>query len=210
MRGFDAGLQRTMLPQRIDQQQHIAALAQRLHLLGENLLRCGLRGQRAQQHAVGRQRHGRQARAFAFEAAHEGGAEMLCQRRAAAQPADEHFAAGGDAADQRLRGIGDRPGQAFCGLVLEVSAVEKLLLDALFEHEHGSYDTTPVRRFRGHDVRPTARSSSSAPAPPAAAGWAASAAATAASGAWRRRATRAPAPRSGAAPAWPARIPAPA
>ena len=109
VRGFDAGLERAVLPQRIDQQQHVAALAQRLHLLGEDLLRRGARGQRAQQHAVGSQRQGRQARTFAFEAADEGGADMLRQRRAAAQAADQQLAAGGDAADQRLRGFGDRP-----------------------------------------------------------------------------------------------------
>ena len=75
-------------------------------------------------------------------------AQKCCASAApAAEPADEQLAARGDAADQRLRGIGNRPGEAFRGLVLEVSAVEELLLDALFEHEHGSYDTALVRRF---------------------------------------------------------------
>ena len=73
---------------------------------------------------------------------------MLGQRGTPAETADEQLAARGDAADQRLRGIGNRPGEAFRGLVLKVSAVEELLLYALFEHDHGSYDTTLVHRFR--------------------------------------------------------------
>ena len=49
-------------------------------------------------------------------------------------PADQQLAAAGDAADQRLGRVGHRLGQAFGALVLEVSAVEELLLDALFGH----------------------------------------------------------------------------
>ena len=49
---------------------------------------------------------------------------------------------------QRLRRIGHRPRQRFGGLVQQVGGVEEVLLDALLDHGHGSYDSAPRRRFR--------------------------------------------------------------
>ena len=46
-------------------------------------------------------------------------------------------------------GIGNRPRQYLGSLVLEVSAVEELLLDALFKHGRGSYGTTAAQQLGG-------------------------------------------------------------
>ena len=148
MRRIDGCLEHTLLAQRIDQQQYIAGLSQRLHLPGKHLLDALMGSERRHQRAVGRQRQCRQTRAIAFEAADEGRAEVPGQGRTAAQTSHQQLAACSDAADQRLDRLGNRTGQALCGLVLKVSAVEELLLNALFEHGHGSYDTARAHRFR--------------------------------------------------------------
>ena len=61
--------------------------------------------------------------------------------RVAGRPAiaaGEHLAARGDAPDHGMHRVGDRPSQRLGRLVLQIGAIEELLLDALFEHGHGS------------------------------------------------------------------------
>ena len=98
---------------------------------------------RGQHRAVGRQRERRQTRAArARSGRRTGRAEVLRQRRrppprpqtsTLPPPVMQPISA----CDRR----GNRLGQDLGGLVLQVGAVEELLLDALFEHGHGSYDT---------------------------------------------------------------------
>ena len=79
----------------------------------------------------------REPGALALEAADELGGEVLGIGGRAAVAAGEHLAAAGDAADERADGIGDRLAEKFGRRVLQVGAVEELLLDALLEHGHG-------------------------------------------------------------------------
>jgi hypothetical protein len=125
----------------IEQQQHVAGLAERLQLLGVDLLGAGAVGQGG---ARGQGQRG-QARPLALEATDEDIGEVARQRRCGATPAAHDLAAGGDRPEQRTGRFGHRPRQRLGRLVLEIRAVEKLLLDALFEHVHGSYDTARAR-----------------------------------------------------------------
>jgi hypothetical protein len=56
--------------------------------------------------------------------------------------AQQQLAAGGERRHHRFNGFGNRPRQAFGGLVLQVCAFEELLLDALVKHERSSYAST--------------------------------------------------------------------
>ena len=73
---------------------------------------------------------------LAFEAADELGGEVLGIGGRAAVAAGEDLAPAGDAADQRADRVGNRLAEHLGSGVLEVGAVEKLLLDPLFEHGH--------------------------------------------------------------------------
>jgi hypothetical protein len=103
----------------VEQQQHVAGCTERLQ--------PGQQGR-----VVERQR--RQRRPVALEAAQAQRGEQACQRAAG----DEQLSATGEAPQQRLRRLVERPRQRFGGLVQQVRAFEELLLDPLFEHRHGS------------------------------------------------------------------------
>ena len=110
--------------------------AERLHLLREDHVEAVVVADRGQDRGVGGQCDRRQPGALAFEAADELGGEMLGIASRAAVAAGQHLAAAGDAADQGADRIGDRLAEDLCRRVLEVGAVEELLLDTLFEHDH--------------------------------------------------------------------------
>jgi len=61
---------------------------------------------------------------------------MLRVGRRATVAAGQDLAPAGDAADQRADRVGNRLAQHFGRGVLEVGAIEKLLLYPLFEHGH--------------------------------------------------------------------------
>jgi hypothetical protein len=111
----------------VHQQQHVTRLPE-----GLQLLRPGRLGAQCQR---------RQRRALAFEAPDEDRRCMGGQCRTATAAAQQQLAARGQCPHHRLCRIGNGPGEGLGGLVTEVSAVEEMLLYALFEHEHGSYDT---------------------------------------------------------------------
>ena len=94
-------------------------------------------GDRGEDRGVGGERDRRQLGPLALEAADELGGEMLGIGSRAAVAAGQHLAAAGDAADHRLHRVGDRLAEHFGRLVLQVGAVDEVLLDALFEHGHG-------------------------------------------------------------------------
>jgi len=61
---------------------------------------------------------------------------MLGIASRAAVAAGQHLATAGDAADKGADRIGDGLAEDLCRRVLEVGAVEELLLNTLFEHDH--------------------------------------------------------------------------
>jgi hypothetical protein len=69
-----------------------------------------------------------------LEAADELGRKILGVGRGPAVATGQDLAAAGHAGQHRLDGVGDRLGQRLRGLVLEVGAVDEMLLDSLFEH----------------------------------------------------------------------------
>jgi 16S rRNA (cytidine1402-2'-O)-methyltransferase len=106
----------------VDQQEHVAREAERAQLLRAFAGQCP------------RKRHRRQWWAFALEAAGQPLRNMGGERATA----DHQLAAAGERAQQRFGGCGKGSGQGFGGLVLKVSALEELLLDALLEHGRGT------------------------------------------------------------------------
>ena len=118
-------------------QQDVAGRAERLDLLGEDHLVAVVVADGGEDRGVDGQRDRRQAGPLALEAADELRGEMLGVGGRAAVAAGEHLAAAGDAADQRADRVGDRLGEDFGRRVLEVGAVEELLLNALLEHGRG-------------------------------------------------------------------------
>jgi hypothetical protein len=60
---------------------------------------------------------------------------MLRVARRTAVAAGEHLAAGGNAGDHRVDRVRNRLGKDLCSSVLQICAVEELLLDTLFKHK---------------------------------------------------------------------------
>ena len=138
VRRFDGGQHVGRVAAGADGDQHVAGLADGLHLLGVDRGKVVVVADRREDGAVGGQRDGRQTRALALEATHQFGGEMLGVGGRAAIAAGQYLAAGRDAAQYRLDRLGDRLAHGLGSGVFEVGAVKKLLLDALFKHGQAS------------------------------------------------------------------------
>ena len=83
------------------------------------------------------QRDGAEFGPLALEAADELGGEVLRVGGRAAVAAGQHLAAAGDAGQHAPARRGDGLAERLRGLVLQVGAVDEVLLDALLEHGRG-------------------------------------------------------------------------
>ena len=117
-----------------DGQQHIARLAQGTHLARENRGEIVVVGNRCDDGGVRRQRNRTQLGALTLVAAHKLGREMLRVCRRAAIAARQHLAATGHTGQHGLYRLSDRLAKRLGRLVLQVGTVNKVLLNALFEH----------------------------------------------------------------------------
>jgi hypothetical protein len=136
VRRVDRGQHVGRVAARGEGEQHVAGRAQRRDLLGEDDFVAVVVADRGEDRGVDGEGDRGEARALALEPADELGREVLGVGRRAAVAAHQDLAPAGDAADQRTDRVGDRLAQHFGSGVLEVGAVEKLLLDPLFEHGH--------------------------------------------------------------------------
>ena len=122
------------LAARAETQQHVAGLAQRTHLAREHIALRRIGTVRTGIRHVGGQCQGRKFRPLALEAADEMCSELLRQHTRNTRPAGQYLAAAGDAHQHRLHGLRERLAQHRSGLVLEVCAVDEVLLDPLLKH----------------------------------------------------------------------------
>jgi hypothetical protein len=113
-----------------DGEQDVAGLAEREHLLGEDLLVVVVVGDRREGGRVGGQRHRRQPGALALEAVEQLGGEVLRVGRGAAVAARQDLAARHEPLDHQLGGARDRLGERLGGGELGLGAVGKVAGDA--------------------------------------------------------------------------------
>ena len=90
---------------------------------------------RREQGIVGCERQGGQLGTFAFKARHTKGGKLLRLSGGRAIATGQHLAAAGHAGQHGLYGSGNGVAQGLRGLVLQVGAVDEMLLDALLKHE---------------------------------------------------------------------------
>ena len=116
-------------------QQHIASLAQRTHLPRQIVVgQTGRARNGSQIAAVRGQCHRCQLRPITLEAADAQACKHLCLAGRCPRAAGQNLAAAGDAGNQRLNGRGNGQTQRLCGLVLQVRAVDEMLLNLLIKH----------------------------------------------------------------------------
>ena len=108
----------------------------------------------------------RQLRAFAFVAPNKLGGKMLGIGGGTAIAAGQHFTAAGHAGQHGLHGVGNWFAQDLGGLVFQVGAVNKVLLNSLLNHGGMIPALSGIKRglqpfnatvLQYHDIKPTGR-----------------------------------------------------
>jgi hypothetical protein len=137
VRGLDRGQHGRRLAAGADGQQHVAALPQRAHLAREAVGVADLGRVGGGIEGVERQRDGAESGTIAFEAADKVRGELRRQQARDARAARQDLAAEAHEVEKSLHGLRDRFAEKRPGLVLEVRAVDEVLLDPLLEHGPG-------------------------------------------------------------------------
>ena len=117
-----------------NRQQDVAGLAERLHLLAEDLVETVIVADGRDDRRVGGQRDARQRKALALEAADEFRREVLCVAGRAAVAAGEDLVAVGKRIEHQFNGLGNRLCEEVRRLQLEFGAFLEMGEDALSIH----------------------------------------------------------------------------
>ena len=148
MCGLNRQHQRHFFAVRGDEHQHIASLPQGLHLARQRVFSWPGRSP----DSVSPQGQRGQARALALKAPHQQAAEVLRQRHGGPQPGHQHLAAAGHTGQQGLHGRIQRFGQRLRDLVLQVGAVDEMLLNP--QLLHGADHTCAAWRMGARAAHP--------------------------------------------------------
>ncbi len=114
-----------------ERHQHVAGQTQRPHLLGEHMVETVIVRHGGEGGGVGGEGDGGQFGALALEAADQFRGQMLTVGGRSAVAADQNLVPIRHRRRQHIDGARDRPGQRLGRLVLQIGAVEKMLLDTL-------------------------------------------------------------------------------
>nr|GEU28319.1 conserved hypothetical protein [Tanacetum cinerariifolium] len=138
-RRFDGGNHVARVTGRGKRQQDIARLAERLHLLGENLAVAVVVGDSRQDRGVGGEGNGRQREALAFEAAHQFGRKMLGVGSGTAVAAHQDFVAIGQSRKHHVDGLGNVGRQHGGRLDFQFGTFVEVRQDALIIHTMSTF-----------------------------------------------------------------------